>query len=103
MSSVNAAASRVCAGKLSDPLLLDLRCGTDRGLRSPCGGRFLKTEVCRFCLGAGVDDACLCYVFVACEEIRQPLQFYAILAENAANVFTDRRLRKALVRCVYHE
>ena len=78
MSSVNAAALHICGGELSDPLLLDLRCGTDCGHRGPCGGPFLKTGVFRFCLGTGVDNACLCYLFVACDEIRQPRQLFAI-------------------------
>jgi hypothetical protein len=83
---------------LNDPSLLDLHCGTDRSQTGAPQEPFLKTGIFRLGQCASVDKTRSRYLFVACEEIGQPLQLFAMLAENSADVFTGRRLRKIPAR-----
>ena len=61
------------------------------------------TRIFRLGQCASVDKARIRYRFVACEEIGQPPQLFAMLAENSADVFTSRRLRKIPACCAHHE
>ena len=50
----------------------------------------MKTGIFRLGQCASVDKTRSPYLFVACEEIGQPLQLFAMLAENSTDVFTGR-------------
>jgi hypothetical protein len=63
----------------------------------------LKIGTFRLGQCASVDKTRSRYIFVASDEIGQPLQLFAMLAENPADVFMGRKLRKISARSTYHE
>src|SRR5512133_696486 len=103
MAAMNAPMLHVCGGKLSNSSSLDLHRRADGSEAGPFQKPHLKARLFRFCQCARIDDARRCYLLVACEETRQPLQFFAVLAENSANGLGIQTLRRTCARSTHRE